>query len=67
VVHACCVGMVEQAWRIAQLVLDAWTTEKADFPDDNSGSDGPNAADELLVRDGGRVWGKVAQRSEHKT
>jgi glucose-6-phosphate 1-dehydrogenase len=67
VVHACCVDMVEQAWRIAQLVLDAWTTEKADFPDYNSGSDGPNAADELLARDGGRVWRKVAQLSEHKT
>jgi glucose-6-phosphate 1-dehydrogenase len=49
--------------RIAQLVLDAWTTEKADFPDYNSGSD----ADELLAQDGGRVWRKVAQLSEHKT
>jgi glucose-6-phosphate 1-dehydrogenase len=46
---------------------DAWTTEKADFPDYNSGSDGPNVADELLARDGGRVWRKVAQLSEHKT
>src|SRR5665213_2454376 len=40
--------MVEQAWRIVQPVLDAWATEKADFPDYDSGSDGPNAADELL-------------------
>jgi hypothetical protein len=47
--------------------LDAWTAEKADFPDYDSGSDGPNAADELLARDGGRVWRPVAQLSEHKT
>jgi len=46
--------MVEQAWRIAQLVLDAWTTEKADFPDYDSGTEGPKAAGELLARDGGR-------------
>jgi len=59
--------MVEQAWRIVQPVLDAWTAEKADFPDYDSGSDGPNAADELLARDGGRVWRKMAQLSEHKT
>ena len=59
--------MVEQAWRIVQPVLDAWTAEKADFPDYDSGSDGPNAADELLARDGGRVWRPVAQLSEHKT
>jgi glucose-6-phosphate 1-dehydrogenase len=56
--------MVEQAWRIVQPVLDAWTAEKADFPNYDSGSDGPNVADELLAR-GGRVWRQVAQ--EHKT
>ena len=44
-----------------------WTAEKADFPDYDTGSDGPNAADELLARDGGRVWRKVTQLSEHKT
>ncbi|WP_420971892.1 glucose-6-phosphate dehydrogenase [Bradyrhizobium sp. B120] len=59
--------MVEQAWRIVQPVLDAWAAEKADFPDYDSGSDGPNAADELLARDGGRVWRSVAQLSEAKT
>jgi glucose-6-phosphate 1-dehydrogenase len=59
--------MVEQAWRIVQPVLDAWTAEKVDFPDYDSSSDGPNAADELLARDGGRVWRPVAQLSEHKT
>ena len=51
--------MVEQAWRIVQPVLDAWAAEKADFPDYDSGSDGPKAADELLARDGDRAWRPV--------
>ena len=51
--------MVEQAWRIVQPVLDAWAAEKADFPDYDSGSDGPKAADELLARDGERAWRPV--------
>jgi glucose-6-phosphate 1-dehydrogenase len=59
--------MVEQAWRIVQPVLDAWAAEKADFPDYDSGSDGPTAADELLAGDGGRAWRPVAQRSKAKT
>jgi len=58
--------MVEQAWRIVQPVLDAWATEKADFPDYDSGSDGPNAADELLARDGGRTWRPLIPTSEQK-
>jgi hypothetical protein len=36
-------------------LLDASTAKKADFSDHDSGNDGPNAADELLARDGGRV------------
>jgi glucose-6-phosphate 1-dehydrogenase len=47
--------MVEQAWRIVQPVLDDWAANKADFPNYSSGSDGPDAADELL-RDGSRGW-----------
>ena len=58
--------MVEQAWRIVQPVLDAWATEKADFPDYDSGSDGPNAADELLARDSGRAWRPVIPASGQK-
>ena len=58
--------MVEQAWRIVQPVLDAWATEKADFSDYDSGSDGPNAADELLARHGGRAWRPVISASEKK-
>jgi hypothetical protein len=37
-----------------QPVLDAWAAEKADFPNYDSGSDGPKATDELLTDDGGR-------------
>ena len=58
--------MVEQAWRIVQPVLDAWAAEKADFPDYDSGSDGPKAADELLARDGQRAWRPVGLLLESK-
>jgi glucose-6-phosphate 1-dehydrogenase len=51
--------MVEQAWRVVQPVLDVWAAEKADFPNYDSGSDGPKAADELLSRDGERCWRPV--------
>jgi len=43
--------MVEHTWRIVQPVLDAWTAPAADFPNYDSGSDGPKAADELLSQD----------------
>jgi glucose-6-phosphate 1-dehydrogenase len=58
--------MLEQAWRIVQPVLDAWSAERADFPDYDSGSDGPKAADELLARDGDRAWRPVDPPSERK-
>ena len=58
--------MVEQAWRIVQPVLDAWEVETADFPNYDSGSDGPKAADELLTRDGKRSWRPVGPPSEQK-
>lgn len=57
---------VEQAWRIVQPVLDAWAAEKPDFPDYDSGSDGPKAADELLARDAERAWRPVGPSSEQK-
>ena len=47
--------LVEQAWRIVQPVLDAWAEEASDCPRYASGSDGPDAAFELLARDG-RYW-----------
>lgn len=51
--------MIEQAWRVVQPVLDAWSQTKADFPDYASGDDGPAAADALLADDGGRAWRQV--------
>lgn len=57
----------EAAWqRLAekmsyvQPVLDAWAAEKADFPNYDSGSDGPKAAEDLLARDADRSWRPVA-------
>ncbi|MBV8092841.1 MAG: glucose-6-phosphate dehydrogenase [Acetobacteraceae bacterium] len=51
---------VEAAWRIVQPVLDAWGSQiAADFPNYESGSDGPAAADALIARDGGRSWRPV--------
>jgi len=47
-------------------VLDAWAAEKADFPDYDSGSDGPKAADELLAREGNRSWRPLISASEQK-
>jgi glucose-6-phosphate 1-dehydrogenase len=58
--------MVEQAWRIVQPVLDAWAAQQADFPDYDSGGDGPKAAAALLARDGGRAWRPVSPPSERK-
>jgi len=58
--------MVEQSWRIVQPVLDAWAAEKADFPDYDSGSDGPKAADELLTREGERAWRPVIPAREER-
>jgi glucose-6-phosphate 1-dehydrogenase len=51
--------MVEESWRIVQPVLDAWAAQKPDFPNYESGSAGPKAADELIGRDGPRAWRKV--------
>lgn len=58
--------VVGQGWRIMQPVLDAWASEKADFPNYDSGSDGPKATDELPTDDGGRAWRPVSLSSEQK-
>jgi len=55
--------MVEEAWRIVQPVLDAWAAQKADFPNYDSGSDGPKDADMLLAKDGDRSWRPIGQPS----
>jgi glucose-6-phosphate 1-dehydrogenase len=46
----------EQGWRVMQPVLDAWAADATGLAIYASGSDGPEAADELLWGDGMRVW-----------
>jgi glucose-6-phosphate 1-dehydrogenase len=58
--------MVEQAWRIVQPVLDDWAAKQVEFPNYNSGSDGPKEADELLARDGNRAWRPLTPSSARK-
>jgi glucose-6-phosphate 1-dehydrogenase len=48
--------MIEAGWKIVTPLLDVWQALPArDFPNYASGSWGPDAADELLARDG-RSW-----------
>jgi glucose-6-phosphate 1-dehydrogenase len=58
--------MVEQAWRVVQPVLDAWAAKTTDVPVYESGSDGPTAANELLARDGDRVWRPIDRPPEQR-
>jgi len=51
--------MVEEAWRIVEPVLKAWGKNKADFPNYDSGTDGPAAADELISKGSDRKWRTV--------
>ncbi len=51
--------MVEQTWRIVQPLLEAWAETTPDFPNYDSGGDGPKAADALLGADGGRAWRRI--------
>jgi glucose-6-phosphate 1-dehydrogenase len=47
---------IEAGWRAVQPILDLWSSTKpTDFPNYVAGSTGPDAADELLARDG-RAW-----------
>jgi glucose-6-phosphate 1-dehydrogenase len=51
--------MVEETWRVVQPVLDAWAVKPpADLQNYPAGTDGPEAADRLLQRDG-RAWRPV--------
>ncbi len=50
---------VEEAWSIVTPIIDAWIDMPAPaFPDYEAGSWGPEAADELLARDG-RRWRRI--------
>jgi glucose-6-phosphate 1-dehydrogenase len=52
---------IESGWRVVQPILDAWREGRdcADLTWYAAGSEGPQAADDLLARDG-RAWRKIA-------
>jgi len=55
--------LVESAWRIAQPILESWSATKPDeFPNYPAGSWGPQAAFDLLKRDG-HQWLEVINRA----
>ena len=43
---------VEAAWRVVTPILEAWESEKPDFPNYTPGSWGPDAAEKLVKKDG---------------
>ena len=47
--------MTERGWEIVMPILEAWQNAKPDFPNYEAGTWGPEAADELIERDG-RRW-----------
>jgi len=60
--------MVEATWRVVQPVLDAWAAQTpCEFSNYASGSAGPDAADALLQRDGGRSWRVLKEPDEGGT
>ena len=51
--------LVEAAWKVAQLILDVWTSlPPRNFPNYPAGTWGPREADELIERDG-RQWRRL--------
>jgi len=52
---------IESGWRVVQPILDAWREGRdcADLTWYAAGSEGPQAAEDLLARDG-RAWRKIA-------
>jgi len=50
---------VEEGWRVVQPVLDAWEAQSpAEFPNYPAGSQGPEAAAQMLAREG-REWKRI--------
>ncbi|MDP4157330.1 MAG: glucose-6-phosphate dehydrogenase, partial [Bacillota bacterium] len=47
---------VAYSWNFVDKISAAWTQSKADYPNYESGSMGPKAADELLKKDGFSWW-----------
>ena len=50
--------MVERGWEIVAPILEAWKEPAPDFPNYEAGSWGPQAAVELIERDG-KAWRKL--------
>jgi glucose-6-phosphate 1-dehydrogenase len=46
---------IEAGWAVVQPVLEAWGNDEATLETYAAGSEGPEAADDLLLRDG-RRW-----------
>ena len=49
---------VETSWEIVDETLAAWAGTMADFPSYAAGTWGPDAADDLMARDG-RRWRRL--------
>jgi glucose-6-phosphate 1-dehydrogenase len=50
---------IEAGWRAVQPILDAWRDASDDLDWYEAGSEGPEAAQRLLAKDG-RAWRKIA-------
>jgi glucose-6-phosphate 1-dehydrogenase len=50
--------MTERGWEIVSPILEHWANTKPEFPNYAAGTAGPEAADEMLARDG-RRWRKL--------
>lgn len=50
--------MTERGWEIVTPILEAWQQPATDFPNYAAGTDGPQAAHELIERDG-RQWRRI--------
>ncbi len=51
--------MVEHGWRIIEPLLEDWAAPAREFPNYASASEGPDAADVLIARDGLRAWRSI--------
>ena len=49
---------VERAWEILEGLIDVWSTEPGPYPNYEAGSWGPDAAEDLMRRDG-REWRRL--------
>jgi len=47
--------MVEAAWELVMPILDTWKEQKAEFPNYEAGTWGPQQADDWIEKDG-RRW-----------